>query len=85
MIDPPTSVLAHLLQLAERYSGRQARPENRIYADLDINGGDFIEFVVAVERHYGVDLSWVSPRQPEAEAQDPTVEAIARDVLRQQG
>jgi hypothetical protein len=84
MTDQATAVLTHLLQRAERYSGRQAQPDNRIYGDLDINGGDFIEFVVEVERHYGVDLSWVSPRPPGAEAQDPTIESLTRDVLRQQ-
>jgi hypothetical protein len=31
-----------------------------------------------------VDLSWVSPRPPGAEAQDPTIESLTRDVLRQQ-
>ena len=84
MIEPPTAVLTHLLQIAQRYSGRQARPDDRIYGDLDMNGVDLIEFIVEVERHYGVDLSWVSPRQPGAEAQDPTIEALANDVLRQQ-
>jgi hypothetical protein len=85
MTDQPAAVLAHLLQLAERYSGRQAQPDNRIYGDLDINGGDFIEFVVEVERQYGVDLSWISPSKPGAVAQDPTIDALAKDVLRQQG
>jgi hypothetical protein len=85
MIDSPTAVLSHVLQLATRYSGRQAQPDNRIYRDLDINGGDFIEFVAAIERHYGVNLSRVSPRHPGADAQDPTIDALAREVLRQQG
>ena len=80
----PASILTYLLQLARTYSGRDAQPGDRIYRDLDINGGDFLEFVVAVELHFGVDLSWVSPHDPKAEAQDPTIEALANDVFRQQ-
>lgn len=43
-------VVARLLEMATHFSGRSADPNDRIYEDLDINGGDFIEFVVAVER-----------------------------------
>lgn len=71
------SVLARLLDLGTRFAGRPALPNSQVYADLDINGGDFIEFVEEVERLYGVDLSWVSPRDPQAEAQDPTIQALA--------
>jgi hypothetical protein len=78
-----TSILTDLLRLARTYSGREAQPSDRIYGDLDINGGDFLEFVVAVERKFGVDLSWVSSRDPKAEAQDPTIDALADDVFRQ--
>jgi hypothetical protein len=85
MEDQSTAVLAHLMKLATRYSGRQAQPGDRIYGDLNINGGDFMEFVVEIERHYGVDLSSVSPTQSGAKAQDPTIEDLAKDVHRQQG
>jgi hypothetical protein len=83
-VNKQATVLGELLELATYYAARQAQPKERVYADLDINGGDFIEFVVEVERRYRVDLSWVSPRQPGAEAQDPTIEALAQDVVRQQ-
>lgn len=83
MTDQPTAVLVHLLGLAERYSGRPAQPDDCINRDLDINGGDFIEFVEEIEGYYGVDLSWVSPRRPGTEAQDPTIGALANDVVRQ--
>jgi hypothetical protein len=58
----PSEVLAHLLELASRFAAPQAQPNSRVYADLDINGGDFVELVEEVERLYCVDLSWVSPR-----------------------
>jgi hypothetical protein len=76
-------VLSELLELATYYSGWQAQPEYQLYADLNINGGDFLEFVVEVERRYKVDLSWVSPRDPRAGPQDPTLKALADDVARQ--
>jgi hypothetical protein len=75
--------LEELTALATRYSGRTAHPEDRIYADLDINGSDFIEFVEEIERRFGVDLSWVSPRGGKVEAQDPTIETLAEVVRRQ--
>jgi hypothetical protein len=78
--EPP--ILAQLLELGTRFAGRRALPNSRVYADLDINGGDFIEFVEEVERPYGVDVSWVSPRDPRAEAQDPTIQALAEYVMR---
>ena len=77
------AVLRELLELATHYGGRHPQPESRLYADLDINGGDFLEFVVDVERRYSVDLSWVSPRDPQAEAQDPTLQSLAENVMRQ--
>ncbi len=83
MIDQPNTVLVHLLGLAERYSGCSAQPDDCVYRDLDINGSDFIEFVEEIEGHYGVDLSCVSPRQSGVEAQDPTIGALATEVLRQ--
>ena len=76
------AVLAHLLSRASYFSGREARPESLIYGDLDINGSDFIEFVEDVERQYGTDLSWMSPRDPREPAQDATVEDVARYVTR---
>jgi hypothetical protein len=79
------ALLAQLLELASRYAGRPALASERIYADLNINGSDFIEFVEEVETHYGVDLGWVSPRQRGVKAQDPTIEALANDVLLQRG
>ena len=78
-----STVLGELLELATYFSTRQAQPESRVYADLNINGGDFIEFVEEVERRYSVDLAWVSPRDPRLEAKDPTIKALADDVLRQ--
>ena len=77
------AVLVKLLELAEEFSGQRASAEDRIYADLDINGSDFIEFVEAVERLYGVDLSRISPSDPRAEAEDPTVQALAEYVVAQ--
>ena len=85
MTEQHSPVLPHLMAMAQRFSGRSPLPSDRIYADLNINGGDFLEFVVEVERHFGVDLSWVSPRQGSGEAQDPTIQALAEDVIRQQG
>ena len=76
-------VLEDLLELASQFSGRQALPASRLYADLDINGSDFIEFVVAVERRFAVDLSWVSPRAAGEKTEDATIEAIANFVLLQ--
>lgn len=77
------TVLGELVKLAAQYGGRHPHPESRLYADLDINGGDFLEFVVEVERRYGVDLSWVAPSDPGKEAQDPTLQSLADDVVRQ--
>jgi hypothetical protein len=77
------TVLGELLELVTHYGGQHPRPASRLYADLGINGGDFLEFVVEVERRYGVDLSWVSPRDPRAEAHDPTLQSLADDVVRQ--
>ena len=84
MENQPKPVLARLLNLAAQYSGRQAQPGNRAYQDLGLNGGDFIEFVGEVEREFGVDLAWVSPRQAGAKAQDPTLESIAEYICHQQ-
>lgn len=81
-VNDERSVLAQLLELGTRFAGRRALPTSQVYADLDINGGDFIEFVEEVERLYGIDLSWVSPRDPRAEAQDPTIQALAEYVMR---
>jgi hypothetical protein len=78
-------LLNELLELAAKYGARHPQPESRIYTDLDINGGDFIEFVEDVERRYDVDLSWVSPHDHLAEAQDPTIRALTQDVMRQLG
>ena len=78
------AVLDQLVVIASRYSGRAAQPNSRIYGDLDINGGDFIQFVEEVERRYDVDLSWVSPpRGSGASAEDATVEAIASNIIQQ--
>jgi hypothetical protein len=82
-VNDEPSVLAQILELGTRSAGRPAFPNSRVYADLDINGSDFIEFVEEVERLYGVDLSWVSPRNTRVEAQDPTIQALAEYVLRQ--
>jgi hypothetical protein len=76
-------VLSELLELATYYGGRQAQPESRLYGGLGISGGDFLEFVIEVERRYGVGLAWVSPRDPRAEAHDPTLQSLADDVVRQ--
>ena len=76
-------ILAELLELASRYAAQQARPDDRVHCDLNINGGDFLEFVVDVEGRYGVDLSWVSPHDPRAEASDPTIQSLANDVVAQ--
>ena len=76
-------MVAHLLKVAAQYSGHQPRPDSRIYSDLDINGSDFIEFVEEVERHYGIYLSVVSSQLAGAEAQDPTIEFLAQEVVRQ--
>ena len=81
-VNDEPSVLAQLLALGARFAGRPALPNSQVYADLDISGGDFIEFVEEVERLYGVDLAWVSPRDPRAEAQDPTIQALAEYVMR---
>ena len=75
-----SDVLADLLNLARTFAGRQAQPEDRIYADLDINGSDFIEFVATVERRYEVDLAWVSPRDSKEQATDPTIGALAENI-----
>ena len=77
------TVLSELLALAIYYGGRHPKPESRLYADLDINGGDFLEFVVEVERRYDVDLSWVAPSIPGVEPHDPTLQSLADDVVRQ--
>lgn len=80
-----TAVLFELLQLASDFAAMQAHPNSRIYADLGINGGDFLELVETVERRYGVDLDWVSPRDLSAEAQDPTLESLAENIVSQLG
>lgn len=72
--------LKRLLELASRFSGRQALPNSRVYADLDINGSDFIEFIAEIERDYEVDLDWVSPRDQSKLAYDPTIGEIAAFV-----
>ena len=77
------TVLANLLDLATQFSGRDVLPTSLIYQDLDINGSDFIEFVEEIERTYDLDLSWISPCDPRASAQDVTVEAIAFYVVKQ--
>lgn len=82
-VNDQATVLSELLALATYYGARQAQPESRLYADLDINGGGFLEFVVEVERRYSVDLSWVCPKDPRMEPQDPTLRSLAEDVLRQ--
>jgi hypothetical protein len=82
-VTDPKSVLNELIELATYYAGRPAEPESRPYEDLDINGGDFIEFVEEAERRYCVDLSWVSPTEATAKAQDPTLKELSNDVVRQ--
>jgi hypothetical protein len=82
-MDEQATVLRELVKLATYYAGRHPQPESRLYADLDINGGDFLEFIVEVERRYGVVLSWAAPNDLRAEAQDPTLQSLADDVARQ--
>ena len=48
--------LDHLLARATYFSGKTAAPESRFYADLGINGWDFIEFCEDVERTFRIDL-----------------------------
>jgi|GEM_PF-5949561 len=73
--------LDELLDLATHFSGRAAERDSRIYADLDINGSDFVAFIEEVEGRFGVDLGWMSPRGgSDSSAQDATVEAIASYV-----
>jgi hypothetical protein len=76
-------ILSELMSLAGYYSAREAKPDNRLYADLDINGSDFIEFVQDIERRYDVDLGWVSPRDLSASAYDPTIKEISENVRAQ--
>ena len=77
-------VLADLLKLGSEYSGCAAQSYSRLYADLDINGSDLIEFVEEVERRYAVDFSWICPPHgSEAEPQDPTIIALADFVIQQ--
>ncbi len=85
MTEQPSSILSDLTALATRFAGRKALAEDRIFADLDINGGDFIEFVEEVEHRYEVDLSWISPLHEGAEARDPTLMTLAAAVQRQRG
>jgi hypothetical protein len=70
-------ILPDLLRLAAEYSARPARPDSRVYADLGISRGDFLEFVVAIERRYKVDLDWVSPHDAKVQAADPTLQSVA--------
>jgi hypothetical protein len=73
--------VARLLEMATHFSGRSADPNDRIYEDLDINGGDFIEFVVAVERCFLTELNWVSPPLENGGAfYDPTVSQLANFI-----
>ena len=85
MDDGQAALLMQLLELASRSAGRTARPSDRICADLDINGSDFIEFVEEVETRYAADLQWVSPRERGSKAQDPAIEDLAIDLLRRRG
>jgi hypothetical protein len=73
-------ILERLLELASRFSGSQACANSRVYADLDINGSDFIEFIAKIERDYEVNLDWVSPRDRSKLAYDPTIGEIAAFV-----
>jgi hypothetical protein len=82
-VNEQAQVLGELLALATYYGARQAQPGSRLYADLDVNGADILEFVVEVERRYSVDLSSVCPRDARAEPQDPTLKSLAEDVLLQ--
>jgi len=72
-----------ILGIAKSFSGRDADLDDRIYQDLGIGRGDFIEFVVALERRFDVDLDWVSPRDQRTAAQDPTLAQLIDDIARQ--
>lgn len=84
MNDQRPAVRAQLIEWASLFGGRPAKPESRLYADLGINGSDFIEFIEKVERAYRVDLFWISPRGRRAEAQDATIGSIVEYVVSQQ-
>jgi hypothetical protein len=51
-VTDPSAILTDLLKLGSEYGGCQAHPNSRLYADLDINGSDFIESVEEVERRF---------------------------------
>jgi hypothetical protein len=69
----PSIIESEILRMATQFAGKTAEPSNRIYADLDINGSDVIEFVEAVETRYGVDLEWICPRDPTGQFHDATL------------
>jgi len=74
------SVAEQILEMGSRFAARPAKPSSRIYADLGINGSDIIEFVEAIEKRYGVDLQWISPRNPLGQFYDASLVEIAEFI-----
>lgn len=67
-----------LANIVSRFCGKSGfSPEARIYADLGINGSDFIELIEEIETRFGVELNDVSPKRQGEEARDISTEELA--------
>ncbi len=77
-----SQILSHLLEIASEFSAQEASPDDQLFRDLNINGADFLEFVIAVEQEFGVNLNWVSPLHGQGEPYDPTLAELARFIDR---
>ncbi|HKT14653.1 MAG TPA: hypothetical protein VJR87_04525 [Allosphingosinicella sp.] len=73
-------ITAVILGVATDFAARAAKPSDRIYADLNINGYDVIDFVETLEKRYGVDLDWVSPHDANAQFYDASLLEIAEYI-----
>lgn len=72
------AILPELASIVSRYSGKSKfSPDGRLYADLGINGSDFIELVEEIEARFGIDLNEVSPKGARESAKDVSTKELA--------
>ena len=78
------TIFSELATIVSRYSGKSRfTGDAMIYADLGVNGSDFIELIEEVETRYAVDLNEISPREPGARARDVSTRQLAAIIAAQ--
>lgn len=78
------SICSELAIIVSRYSGKSKfTGDALIYADVGVNGSDFIDLIEEVESRYAVDLNEISPRESGANARDLSTRQLASIIAAQ--